>query len=173
MSSYPLIEVHGFKWPRRPTAVAVACLLGRDTFGRWIGIPRGNPWWTADRSRSGVFEQSFVKLVPNDTYWTACFNLTSPIVDVDIVLPVRWRGHILEEVDLELDILHAADGQVSVRDRDVFEQVRAAYAMPPAIATQAETACAQIRRRVEQGAEPFGTVGQAWLVRFIAAAEGT
>ena len=33
-----VIEVRGFKWPRRPTGVAMAQLLGEDTFGRWLGI---------------------------------------------------------------------------------------------------------------------------------------
>jgi hypothetical protein len=55
-SNRQLIEVRAFKWPRRPTSTAVACLLGEDTFGRWLGITRGDPWWAADRSRSGVFD---------------------------------------------------------------------------------------------------------------------
>lgn len=162
------IEVRGFKWPQRPMAVAVATLLGEDAFGRWLGITRGDPWWAADHSRSGVFERSFVKLVPSDTFWTACFQVVDPVVDVDIVLPVRWIDGVLEEVDLELDILRSADGYVSVRDQDTFEQVRAQWGMPDEIAVQAETTCARIRTLVERGAEPFGTVGQAWLACFLA-----
>jgi hypothetical protein len=85
----PAIEVRGFKWPRRPTAVAVATLLGEDEFGRWLGIREGQPWWDADGLTSGVFEASFVKVVPTGTFWTACFNLDDPVIDVDIVLPVQ------------------------------------------------------------------------------------
>lgn len=105
MSGRRAIEVRGFKWPRRPTAVAMVCLLGEDEFGRWLGVTRGDPWWAADRSRSGVFETSLVKVVPNGTFWTACFHPVDLVVDVDIVLPVRWVDDALEEVDLELDIL--------------------------------------------------------------------
>src|SRR5947209_467894 len=94
------IEVRSFKWPRRRTDVAVAHLLGQDEFGRWLGVTKGSPWWAADRSKSGAFEASFVKLVPDGTFWSACFNLDDPVVDVDIVLPARWVGDALEEVDL-------------------------------------------------------------------------
>ncbi len=164
------IEVRGFKWPRRSTAVAMACLLGEDDFGRWLGVTKGDPWWAADRSRSGVFETSFVKVVPSGTFWTACFYPVDPVVDVDIVLPVRWVDDALEEVDLELDILRSADGSVRVRDRDEFDRVRAAWAMPGDIAAQAEATCERIRALVEQGTEPFGTAGRAWLSRFLAEA---
>jgi hypothetical protein len=162
------IEVRGFKWPRRPTGVAVTYLLGEDSFGRWLGVAGGDPWWTADGTDSGVFVQSFVKLVPSGTYWTACFNSADPVVDVDIVLPVRWVDDVLEEVDLELDILRSADGSVSVRDRDEFERVRKRWAMPGDVVRQVEETCERVRALVEQGAEPFGAAGQAWLARFLA-----
>ena len=90
------------------------------------------------------------------------------MVDVDIVLPVSWAGDILEEVDLELDILRAPDGTVQVRDRDEFERVQAIWPMPTEIVAQAEATCERIRALVESGAEPFGTVGHAWLARFLA-----
>ena len=93
-------------------------------------------WCATDRSRSGVFELSFVKLVPNGTFWTACFNAVDPAVDVDIVLPVRWIDDALEEIDLELDILRSADG--AVRDREAFDRVRQEWTMPDDIAAQAE-----------------------------------
>src|SRR5262245_38151308 len=173
MSDRPLIEVRVFKWPRRHTGVAMAYLLGEDEFGRWLGVTKGHPWWAADRSRSGVFVMSFVKVVPSGTFWTACFNPADPVVDVDIVLPVRWVDDVLEEVDLELDILRSADGSVRVRDREAFDQVREVWAMPDDIAAQAEATCERVRTLVERGAEPFGAVGCAWLSRFLAEADAT
>lgn len=173
MSDRRAIKVRGFKWPRRPTAVAVACLLGEDAFGRWLGVTRGDPWWAADRSHSGVFETSFVKLVPDGTFWTACFNPGDPVVDVDIVLPVRWGDDALEEVDLELDILRSTAGGVRVRDRAEFDCVREAWAMPGDVAAQAEATCERVRALVELGAEPFGDVGRAWLSRFLTKAGAT
>ncbi|HYP19500.1 MAG TPA: DUF402 domain-containing protein [Chloroflexia bacterium] len=171
MSDCRVIEVRGFKWPCRRTTVAVACLLGEDEFGRWLGVVKGNPWWAADRSRSGVFETSFVKVVPSGTFWTACFNSVDPVVDVDIVLPVRWVNDALEEVDLELDILRSADGSVRVRDREEFDRVREVWAMPGDVAALAEETCEQVRELVELGTEPFGEVGRVWLSRFLAEVE--
>jgi hypothetical protein len=161
------IEVRGFKWPRRPTAVAVATLLGEDVFGRWLGVTKGAPWWDADGSSSGVFEASFVKVVPAGTFWTACFNLVDPVVDVDIVLPVQWIDDALEEVDLELDVVRSVDSSVRVRDREEFDRVRETWAMPDDVATNAEETCERLRELVAIAAEPFGTVGHTWLRRFL------
>jgi len=143
--------------------VAVAHLLGEGAFGRWLGVTEGNPWWAADRSICGAFETSFVKVVPNGDFWTACFNPVGPVVDVDIVLPVQWVDDALEEVDPELDVLRSVDGSVRVRDREESDRVREAWAMPDDVARQAEETCERFRALVELGAEPFGTVGRAWL----------
>jgi hypothetical protein len=162
-----LIEVRGFKWPNRPTSVAVARLIGEDSFGRWLGIAAGNAWRAADGSRSGAFERAFVKLVPSGAFWTACFHTVDPAVDVDIVLPVRWTDHALEEVDLELDILRSAVGAVHVRDREEFDRVRAEWSMPADLVAQALDTCERRRELVQRGAEPFGNVGRAWLDGFL------
>jgi hypothetical protein len=167
LSNYQIIEVRGFKWPYRPRNATRAYLLGEDGFGRWLGVVKGDPWWAVDGSRSGVFEESLVKVVPEGTFWTACFKDAEPVVDVDIILPVRWGDNFLDEVDLELDILRAADGSVRVRDQEEFARVRDAWAMPTDISTQAEATCEQVRALVEQGAEPFGAVGTTWLSRFL------
>lgn len=104
--------------------MATAPLLGEDTFGRWLGIARGELWWDRDGTRTGRFDHSFVKLVPRGTFWTVCFHTMEPLIDVDIVLPVRWYGGVLEEVDLELDVLRSASGRVSVRDQAEFDRIR-------------------------------------------------
>jgi uncharacterized protein len=161
------IEIRHYKWPRRYTGLAFATLLGEDQYGQWLGVRKGDQWWSADPSRSGVFINSLVKLVPHNTFWSVCFQPADPVVDVDIILPVTWQGDILEEVDLELDILRAADGRVWVRDQDKFAQVRAEWPMPEDIASQAQQTCEQVRSWVEQGAEPFGSVGFGWLERFM------
>jgi hypothetical protein len=168
LADHRMIEVRGYKWPDRPTGVSPVHFLGQDAYGRWLGSTKGDPLRMADGSRSGVFLESFVKLVPAGTFWTVCFDLDFPVVDVDIVLPVSWVGDVLEEVDLELDILRSPDGTVQVRDRDEFERVQSVWPMPADIVAQAEETCERIRALVELGAEPFGTVGHAWLTRFLA-----
>ena len=158
--------MQGFKWPRRPTSTATASLLGEDSFGRWLGIRKGATWSSEAFTRSGVFEHSFVKLVPAGTFWTACFQAVDPVVDVDIVLPVLWTGDALEETDLELDILRSADGTVYVRDQEEFDHVRLNMGIPDDISAQAEATCQRLRELLERRVEPFGEVGQEWLSRF-------
>lgn len=162
-----MIEVRGFKWPRRPTSIAVARLLGEDRHGRWLGVAAGSGWHSADGARSGVFKSAIVKLIPKGAYWTACFQQVDPVVDFDIVLPVRWMDDAVEEIDLELDVLRGKDGRVWERDRDVFEQVRARWGMPAEIVAQAEATCAHVRAMLERGDEPFGVIGHGWLARFL------
>ena len=166
-SARRMVEVRGFKWPRRPTSVACASVLGEDQFGQWLGVTKGSAWWAADRSHTGIFLHSFVKLVPSNTFWSVCFHPVDYAVDVDIILPVHWTGDILEEVDLELDILRSPDGKVWVRDHDKFDRMRTEWSMPPEIARQAENTCQQIRLSVEQAHEPFGSIGLAWLLHFL------
>jgi hypothetical protein len=139
----------------------------RIRIGRWLGVCAGDPWWSADCAQAGSFVGSLVEVVPDNTFWTACFYPGNPVVDVDIVLPARWDGDLLEEVDLEQDILRSASGTVWVRDEEGFAHVREAWALPDEIATQALTACEEGRALVTAGAEPFGTVGRGWLSRFM------
>lgn len=162
-----MIEVRSFKWPRRPTSLAMTHLLGEDEYGRWLGVIRGAQWRMADGSSEGVFVASFVQLVPDDTFWTSCFTIADPVIDVDIVLPVRWIDDALEQIDLELDVLGFVDGSVRVRDQDEFARVRAVWPMPEDVAARAEETCEQLRQMVEQRAEPFGDVGRARLSRFL------
>ena len=166
--SYQSIEIRGFKWPRRATSVTVAQLLGEDTFGCWLGVPRGTPWRLADNSRSGVFDAPLVKLVPIGTCWTACFHPLDPVIDVDIVLPVQWQQNLLEEVDLELDILRLANGHVYVRDQDKFDELRTTWSLQDNIARQAKETCKWVQALVEKNTEPFGQVYRTWLSQFLA-----
>jgi hypothetical protein len=162
-----LIEIWNLKWPRRKLSVAIGSYLGEDQYGHWVGQTKGAPWWSPDHSQSGVFTASFVLLIPHDAYWTACFNSSDPLFDVDIALPVQWNNDVIEIIDLELDVLRFTDGNVIVRDQEEFAQTRDSLNMPEAIAKQAESACAYMFSQLEQSAEPFGSVGDAWLSRFL------
>ena len=139
----------------------MASLLGEDNFGRWLGIRKGATWSSEAFTRSGVFEHSFVKLVPAGTFWTACFQAVDPVVDIDIVLPVLWTGDALEETDLELDILRSADGTVYLRDQEEFDNVRLNMGIPDDISAQAEATCQRLRELVERRVEPFN----CWMLR--------
>lgn len=173
IASYPVIEIRGFKWPKRPTTVAMAYLIGEDAFGRWVGIAEGTPLEGMNGTRSGVFELSFVKLFPKDTFWTACFGNGDIIIDVDISLPVTWLDHAVEEVDLELDVLCTADWHIYIRDQEKLLQVREMFSMPTHISDQAERTSQDIQQHIEQRVEPFGEIGFTWLRQFLSALEAS
>lgn len=169
IGNYPVIEIRGFKWPRRPTSVAMGYLIGEDAFGKWVGIAEGNPWRDADGLRTGVFELSFVKLFPKDTFWTACFGDGDILIDVDISLPVTWVDHAVEEVDLELDVLCTSDWQICARDQEKLIRVREMFSMPTHISDQAERTCQDIQQQIERRIEPFDKIGFAWFRQFVSA----
>ena len=168
LGDYPKIEVRIYKWPQRPTGIAQAYLIGDDAFGKWVGVAAGDPWRSADGTRSGVFLETLVKVLPINTFWTACFYPGDISIDVDITLPVRWVDGGVDETDLELDVLFSASGQLTVRDQDKFQYIREAYGLPVDIARQAEDACDHVCAMIERREEPFGNVGSSWLKRFLA-----
>lgn len=163
---YPKIEVRIYKWPSRPTNITQAYLIGEDAFGKWVGVAKGDPWWAANGTQSGVFLEPLVKVFPVNTFWTACFYPGDTSIDVDISFPVRWVDDSVEEIDLELDVLCSASGEITVRDRDKFQQIRDEYGLPAEIARHAEDACRDICGMIERRDEPFGEIGFAWLDRF-------
>lgn len=167
LRDYPKIEVRIYKWPRRPTNITQAYLIGEDSFGKWVGVAQGDPWWAADGTRSGVFIETLVKVFPVNTFWTACFYPGDISIDVDISLPVRWADGGVEETDLELDVLRSASGEITVRDHDRFQHICDALGLLPEIARQAEDACRDICQMIESRDEPFGEVGFTWLTKFL------
>lgn len=171
IANYPVIEIRGFKWPQRPTSVAMAYLIGDDDFGKWVGIAEGTPLRDVNGSQSGVFELSFVKLFPKNTFWTACFGNGDIIIDVDISLPVKWLDLTVEEIDLELDVLCTRDWHIYARDHDKLHLVRETFSMPTHISNQAERTCEEIQEKIKRRVEPFGKVGFRWLHEFLNAIE--
>ena len=99
LHDYPKIEVRVYKWPRRPTNIAQAYLIGKDRFGKWVGVAEGDLWWAADGTQSGVFLETLVKVFPVNIFWTACFYPGDISIDVDISLPVRWIDGDISRVE--------------------------------------------------------------------------
>ncbi|MBM7844893.1 DUF402 domain-containing protein [Herpetosiphon giganteus] len=166
LAAYPLMAIHGFKWPKRPTAQATGYLLGADQFGHWLGIAAGSAWQHSN-GQQGMFEQAFVKLIPPNAYWSACFNLSDKLIDVDIVLPNQWHDQLVEEIDLEIDLLKMADGSIEIRDQAKFAAVCQRWPIPAAIIEQVHTTTAQIYQQLQAQVEPFKHVGARRLAQFL------
>lgn len=166
LAAYPLMAIHGFKWPKRPTAQATGYLLGADQFGHWLGIAAGSAW-QHNNGQHGRFEQAFVKLIPSHAYWSACFNLHDKLIDVDIVLPNQWHDQLVEEIDLEIDLLKLADGSIEIRDQAEFAAVCQRWPMSAAIIEQVHATTTQIYQQLQAQVEPFKHVGAQRLAQFL------
>jgi protein associated with RNAse G/E len=73
-------------------------------------------------------------------------------------------------VDLDLDVVKRRDGRVHIDDEDEFAEHQVAMGYPPHVAATARADCARVFLAMEAGDEPFGSVGQMWLQRWIATA---
>lgn len=171
LDMYPKIAIHGFKWPKRPTAQAIGYLIGTDQFGHWLGIIAGSVWQHCN-GQQGTFEQSFVKLIPYNAYWSACFNCSGKLIDVDIVLPHIWANQLIEEVDLEIDLLKMDDGRLEIRDQAEFAVVFQQWPMLTSLIDQVHATTTQIYQQLATEAEPFKRVGVQWLALFLQQIEG-
>ncbi len=166
LDKYPLIAIHGFKWPKRPTAQTTGYLLGADQYGHWLGIVAGS-LWHASNGQQGSFEHSFVKLITHDAYWSACFNLSGKLIDVDIVMPNMWNDQLVEEIDLEIDLLKLDDGRLEIRDQAEFAAVCQTWPMPPSIVDQVHATTTEIYQQLHDQVEPFKTIGPQRLAWFL------
>ena len=80
-----------------------------------------------------------------------------------------WVDGGVEEIDLELDVLRSASGEITVRDQDKFQQLRDEYGSADRDRASAEDTCRTICGMIERREEPFGSIGPAWLEQFLKA----
>ncbi len=151
------------KWGDRPHWEFDARFLGSDEHGDWIGIPTG-----ALMTRPGadfVTETDQVGLVPRDRAWLATFHAPGYLVVtyVDMTTVPFWDGHVLRAVDLDLDVIKTAEGEVFVDDEDEFAEHRELFGYPADVVALAEASRDEVLADVQQAREPFGSHAQRWF----------
>ena len=142
--------------------------LGRDSHGRWLGVPVG----TAMRRgleqprRSG----GFVLLVPEDAWWTLAYNgpARHPMeLYVDITTPAIWKEATVKVIDLDLDIARTAAGEVNLLDEDEFTDHAIEHGYPAGLVERARAVAAQLFLAVQEHAAPFDGTAEQWLRELI------
>jgi hypothetical protein len=153
-----------FKWPDRTAQPykghRALTLLGEDPHGRWLWCPRGG-------APAGADYDSFLTLVPHESWWTATWIFRDDArlkIWVDITTPAVWRtpAHV-QTVDLDIDVQLLPDGTVEVLDEDEFAEHAVAWAYPSVVRSAAPAAARFIARALRDLAEPFSTPGERWL----------
>ncbi len=156
------------KWGGRPHWEYDAIWLGRDDHGTWYGVPTGTVMQRPGLSLTTSVDQA--GLVPSPEYagggWLATFHAPGYEVStyVDIATVPVWDDSTVRAVDLDLDVVRPADGEVFVDDEDEFTEHRVAFGYPPEVVSLAERSCAWVLEAVLAGEAPFGSsISEVWL----------
>jgi uncharacterized protein len=164
------VRVEMQKWGERPHWEFDAFWLGSDEHGEWVGIPAGTPM-----SRPGLdlaLENDQVGLVPHpdlrgeDRWWIATFHgVPHPrvLVYVDIATPPRWDGPVVRTVDLDLDVIRPADGEVFVDDEDEFAEHQVSLGYPGDVIASAVRSAEQVLAAVAARHPPYDGSHDRWL----------
>ena len=87
----------------------------------------------------------------------------------DAALPATIHGRRIDYIDLDLDLMIAADGSAYERDQDDFERNRAAMSYTPEAIAAAHEGIALARGLLERGEPPLDGSAAAILGRVLAA----
>jgi predicted RNA-binding protein associated with RNAse of E/G family len=113
-----------------------------------------------DLQRPGL---ATVHLIPYDRWWIATWAIDDEQgrrrISVDICTPPVLVDRRWSYVDLELDPLSDAPGQVQTEDEDEFEQACAAGLISGGEEIEARQATAEVEATIRAQREPFGQLG--------------
>ena len=151
------------KWPDRPRSEFVGHYLGADEHGDWVGARLGTACRRGDASYDA--HADWVTLLPRAAWWRAGFYdpPVSTATYVDIATPPVWEGACVTCVDLDLDVVVQADGELVVADEDEFDEHRVSLSYPDEVVTSAEASLAWVRAAVLAGTPPFDGSHEPWL----------
>lgn len=153
------VRLWKYEYPDHLQATFEVEVVDERADGTWVRVPQFTPSFTGGRV-VWLWPQEAVGWLPRDEWWTAWFTTGRQHLKVDVCTPARRRpdGDV-EFADLCLDVVVRADEPAMIVDQEEF--VDAGY--PPAIAAAAETAAAEVLRRVHADEEPFATEGRGRL----------
>lgn len=158
------VDVRYVKHPATPHWQHRMRLLGEDGWGVWLGVGDGR------LVRKGEVEwrdvgRDFVQVVVPGAWWTAMVNEPGfPVeVYVDVVSPAVWDGGVVTMVDLDLDVVRTADGEVLVVDEDEFELHRRVLGYPEDWVARAPAVAAEVAGMLAGDEPSLLVAGRRWL----------
>jgi uncharacterized protein len=161
-----LLDVRFTKWGGgRHWEFLLRC-LGVDEHGVWGVGDAGTRLWRPGAAFAS--ESSWVTLFPHHAAWSASFydSPDQPIATyVDMTTVPQWTGATVTMVDLDLDVILLHDGSLVLDDEEEFEAHRVELCYPEELVHLARRSADEVLAAVWEGAEPFGSVGAAWLGR--------
>jgi uncharacterized protein len=148
--------------------------LGEDEYGTWVFAPQGSKRWKGTEPFRPV-DFPAVFCAPHDGWWHLHYNgnVTLPggePIDIthfiDITTKPTWMTRDrYEMVDLDLDVLVTSEGEIRIDDEDEFAVHQVVYGYSQDMIARALAETRLIVSALEQNAEPFFEVAEAWLNR--------
>ncbi len=143
-------------------------VLGKDDHGLWIGVAADT---RIQRGAELAITPTapFVRLIPPDSWWSVIVNdePSRYALYADVAMPISVSSSVIEMTDLDLDVVRYRDRTIAVLDEDEFEERRVTFAYPPSVVTRARATAVWLEHAMKTGIEPFGSIGQTWLDRFV------
>lgn len=151
------------KWDGRAHWEFDGTVLGSDEHGTWIGFPRGT-----HQARPGFAfdtEVDSVSLVAPGARSAPTFHAPGIWCDVyvDMTSPVQWDGSTMRAVDLDLDVIRLADGEVRLDDEDEFAAHQVALGYPAEVVTATRRSAEEVLAAVRTAAAPYDGTHERWL----------
>lgn len=163
-------RIETFNYPDVPRYFFPAAIVDEQTDYLIIYQPAGAPIWSGKTSKLYRSTQhSMGVLFPDRDYNLILFWLADWTFDayyVNIALPTRWDGEVMDYIDLDLDVLWLTEETPRVQkglskagvyllDRDEYEERKLQYNYPPEIMERAEAAVIDVMAHIEARVFPF------------------
>jgi protein associated with RNAse G/E len=84
-------------------------------------------------------------------------------VYVDVTAPPYWSRTTLHAVDLDLDVVRRADGEVLIDDEDEFAEHQVALAYPPEVVAAARASADRLVGLLRAGHPPYDGSAAPWF----------
>src|SRR5882757_4645799 len=154
-----------------------AYVLDGDEYGHWLYSPvgclyQGEAAGLVGYCHVGVMDLEHpglptLRLVPRNGWWIATWAINDEQphrrISVDICTPPIFDGRQWSYIDLELDPISDAPGQVETEDEDEFVEACAAGLISRVEELAARNATADIETMIRAQDEPFGQLGWSKL----------
>ncbi|MFC7625655.1 DUF402 domain-containing protein [Microlunatus sp. GCM10028923] len=161
------------KWDGAAHRQARMLFLGSDQHGGWLANADGSPF-PFDAAEAGTElrrRAAHAMLIPRTGGFLAHFNApphrTALYADVTTVPEFSddGSGWAIRAVDLDLDVVAAADGRCWIEDEDEFAAHTVRYRYPETVVAGARATADELLAAVRAGSEPFGTAWRHWVDR--------
>lgn len=139
-------------------------VLGEDEWGLWLGAGDGRLVRKGD-TEWGDVGRDFVQVVVPGAWWTAMFNEAGFPIEgyADVVTPAVWHGDALVTmVDLDLDVVRTADGDVLVVDQEEFLLHQRVLGYAPEWVERAPAVATEVAGLFREPS-PLCAAGRRWL----------